>query len=181
MKGKETMTGYKEDIALAVKGDCDAFARLYAAVYKELYAFALYSLHSEADAQDAVSDAVIDAFNGIKRLRDESAFKAWFFKILSAKIKRKQKEYANMPQYVKDDKAAVCTEFERIELESAMQILGDEERLVLTLSAIGGYKSKEIAKMCKMKDATVRSKISRAKHKLADILQLEERSALNEK
>lgn len=175
------MTDYKEDISLAVKGDCDAFARLYAVIYKELYAFALYSLRNESDAQDAVSDAVIDAFAGIKRLRDEQAFKAWFFKILSAKIKRKQKEYANMPQYDENNEVGDSfSGFERIELESAMQILGAEERLVLTLSAIGGYKSKEIAKMCKMKDATVRSKISRAKHKLADILQLDERSALNE-
>ncbi|MBQ7131596.1 MAG: RNA polymerase sigma factor [Oscillospiraceae bacterium] len=176
------MNSYKEDIALAVNGDCDAFARLYAVIYKELYAFALYSLRNEADAQDAVSDAVIDAFAGIKRLRDEQAFKAWFFRILSAKIKRKQKEYANMPQYVEnsDDIAAICSEFESIELQQAMKLLGEEERLVLSLSAIGGYKSKEIAKMCKMKDATVRSKISRAKQKLANILQIDERSALNE-
>lgn len=175
------MDSYKEDIALAVKGDCDAFARLYSLIYKELYAFALYSLRNEADAQDAVSDAVMDAFAQIKKLRDENAFKAWFFKILSAKIKRKQKEYANMPQVENySEIAAFCAEFENIELKQAMKLLGEEERLVLSLSAIGGYKSKEIAKMCKMKDATVRSKISRAKQKLANILQIDERSALNE-
>ncbi len=175
------MDSYKEDIASAVKGDCDAFARLYSLIYKELYAFALYSLRNEADAQDAVSDAVMDAFAQIKKLRDENAFKAWFFKILSAKIKRKQKEYANMPQVENySDIAADCAEFENIELKQAMKLLGEEERLVLSLSAIGGYKSKEIAKMCQMKDATVRSKISRAKLKLAHILQIDERSALNE-
>ncbi len=170
------MDGYKSDIALAVKGDCDAFARLYSLIYKELYAYALYSLRNEADAQDAVSDAVMDAFAGIKKLKDEQAFKAWFFKILSAKIKRKQKEYANAADNL-DDFNGTYTEsgFADVEIAAAMNLLSDDERTVLSLSAIGGYKTKEIAKICDMNHSTVRSKISRARQKLSEILQAKER------
>ncbi len=84
---------FSADVRLARKGDTAAFARLYSLVYKDMYHIALYSLRSSHDAADAVSDTVLDAFRSIGNLRDENAFRGWIMKILSAKIKQKQKEY----------------------------------------------------------------------------------------
>ena len=83
---------FTEDVKLAQKGSTEAFARLYAEVYKDMYHIARYSLRSTDDASDAVSDAVLDAFCSIKKLRDPSAFRGWIMKILSAKIKQKQRK-----------------------------------------------------------------------------------------
>ena len=44
-----------------------------------------------------MSEAVIDAYRTIGNLKSEDAFKAWFFKILSAKCKKKIKEYYDIP------------------------------------------------------------------------------------
>ena len=74
-------------------GDADAFAQLYSLVYKDLYRVALFNLNNEHDASDAVSETVLDAFSSIKNLRNEDAFKGWIMKILTAKIKNKQKDY----------------------------------------------------------------------------------------
>ena len=89
-------SGFSELVAKAKKGDSAAFAELYSAIYKELYYYALCNLNNSEDAADAVSDAVLDAFSGIKNLRNEDAFKGWMIRILTAKIKRKQAEYINL-------------------------------------------------------------------------------------
>ena len=73
-----------QQIKQAKSGDTDAFANLYRIYYTDLYRFALYTLKNPADAEDAVSETVIDAFASIRKLRLEASFKAWIFKILSA-------------------------------------------------------------------------------------------------
>ena len=75
----------------AQKGDADAFAELYSLVYKDLYRIALLNLNNEHDASDVVSDTVLEAYTSIHNLRNEKAFKAWITRILTVKIKNKQK------------------------------------------------------------------------------------------
>ena len=70
-------------VKLAKQGDVDAFGKLYEGVYKKLYRYAVYALHNEQDAQDAVSETVIDAFSSIRKLKSEEAFEGWIFKILA--------------------------------------------------------------------------------------------------
>ena len=59
----------KEEISFLVQRaknkDTDAFAKLYEIIYKDLYRMALYTLGNSHDAENAVSDAVVDAFLGI--------------------------------------------------------------------------------------------------------------------
>lgn len=161
---------FKEDIKLAVKGDSEAFSRLYALIYKDLYRAALYNLRSESDACDVVSDTILDAFSSIKKLRSEDAFKSWIFKILFTKIKRKQKEYMNadadIDEPVYENLLNTMFDFEHYELAEAMYSISDEERMILSLSVLGGYSSDEISKIMSVKSVTVRSKLSRTKEKL---------------
>lgn len=70
------MNDFSADVKLAMKGSTEAFARLYALVYKDLYHVALYSLRNSHDACDAVSDTVLDAFCSIGKLRDEKLSEA---------------------------------------------------------------------------------------------------------
>ena len=50
------MNDFSADVRLAREGNTEAFARLYATVYEDLYHIALYSLRSPDDAADTVSD-----------------------------------------------------------------------------------------------------------------------------
>lgn len=45
--------------------DAKAFTELYRSVYKELYRFALCMMKHPQDAEDAVSEAVISAYENI--------------------------------------------------------------------------------------------------------------------
>lgn len=165
---------FTDKVKAAKNGDSAAFASIYAAVYKELYHIALCNLRNEHDAADAVSDAVLDAFTSIGRLRDEEAFKAWIVRILMAKIKTRQRGYieANNARDFEAVEQELTKEmqYDGLEIVEAMGILDETERLLLSLNAVAGYTSDEIAKLCKANPSTVRSKLFRAKIKLKERL-----------
>ncbi len=71
-----------ELIKNAQKGDKNAFCELYELYKNRLYRYAYYKLSSEADAEDAVMDCILCAWQGIKQLKKAEAFPAWIFKIL---------------------------------------------------------------------------------------------------
>lgn len=158
---------FTEDVRLASKGDTAAFSRLYALIYEDLYKIALYSLRNTHDACDVVSDTVLDAFCTIGKLRDEKAFRGWIMRILSAKIKRKQREYfVDTVELTESVEPAVEFNCEMSELKHAMDNLDPQSRLCLSMSVIEGYTGDEISQICGINANTVRSLISRAKKKL---------------
>lgn len=158
------------NVKLAQQGDAAAFSELYAQVYKDLYYVALYTLKNTYDAQDVVSDTVLDAFSSIGKLKDENAFKAWIMKILSAKINRKLKEYVQSRIVFTYEFEHEELNYDGIDLKQEFNRLSDDERLVLSMSVVSGYTSDEISKITGINSNTVRSKLSRAKDKLRERL-----------
>lgn len=172
-------TDFAERVRKARSGDADAFAELYSLVYKELYHIALVNLKNQHDASDVVSDTVLEAYSSIKKLRDEKAFKAWIIKILTVKIKNKQKEYIKKRDYQTDlddlensveQKGSGEINYSGLEIMEEFRRLNEEERLILSLSVVSGYTSEEIAKATGLSANTVRSKAARAKIKLRQML-----------
>ena len=168
-------TEFAQCVNKARAGDADAFAELYSTVYKDLYRIALVNLKNQHDASDVVSDTVLEAFSSIKKLKDEKAFKAWIIKILTVKIKNKQKEYIKTRNYQEELESVEQEKTDEInygglELMEEFRRLNEEERLVLSLSVVSGYTSEEIAKVTGLSANTVRSKAARAKIKLKQML-----------
>ncbi len=165
------MKDFATDVALARKGDAAAFSRLYAEVYEDLYHIALYSLRNSHDACDAVSETVLDAFCSIGKLRDEKAFRSWIMRILSAKIKQKQREYYDAPAELEEAfNESVGFDFVSFEVREVLENLDPDSRLLLSMSVLGGYTSEEIAKICGSKANTVRSRLARIKKQLSNDL-----------
>ena len=67
-------------ISRARAGDKQAFAQLYAQYKDKLFRYAYFKLGNEQDAQDAVSDCVVEAYLGIAALKSEKAFSRITFK-----------------------------------------------------------------------------------------------------
>ena len=82
--------------------DAIAFKELYKTVYQDLYRFALCMMHHPQDAEDAVSEAVLSAYENIHKLRKEEAFRSWIFQIL-ANVCRKKLKQKNREQQVQND------------------------------------------------------------------------------
>ncbi len=168
---------------LKVKKDItkEEFCRLYGEHKDKLYRYALYRLGNPEDAEDAVSDAVLAAWQSIAKLRDENAFGSWIFSILANTCNSHIKKMIKNREKLDRAKSAEETLGDlsgtayvpgslSTELSEAMSILSDEERSIVLLSVIGGLSSKEIAKTTDLTAGAVRSKLSRSLAKMREFL-----------
>ena len=142
------------------------FAALYKEVYQDMYKFALYTLGHRQDAEDVVSDAVMDGYRGFSGLRQKESFRPWIFKILSVKCKRKLKEYVHKTAELPQDLFTESTMEQDFQVRQAFLRLSEEERLIISMHIFGGYSSRETGRLLKLNDNTVRSKESRALEKM---------------
>lgn len=170
IKRSAVMEKYLQLVSLAKQGDTEAFARLYEEIYENMYRFALYTLRNTADAEDVVSETVVDAFASIQKLRSEKAFRSWIFQILSNKCKDKLREYAKRTsEYTEamQELSGSAGVEEGVIVRKIFFELSDEERLIIGMHLFCGYKSREIAELLHMNENTVRSKESRGLKKMA--------------
>ena len=155
----------------AQKGDAHAFSRLYETIFQDLYRFAVYTLRHPQDAEDAVSETVADAFAQIASLREAAAFRSWIFRILSAKCRRRMRQYANSPSELDEEMPAEGADWnEALDVRRAFSRLPDEDRLILSMNLFAGYTSQEIGSLLGMNANTVRSRQSRALKKMQEQL-----------
>lgn len=162
----------QELVRKAKSGDVQAFSKLYEDIYRDLYRFALYTLKNTHDAEDVVSDTVADAWQGIRNLRKAESFKAWIFRILTNKCRRKLRQYVDKALELPEDLTAEPRDIGRdIDVRRAFAALSDEERMILAMNIFGGYNSREIGRALHMSDNTVRSKQSRALKKMEACLE----------
>jgi len=151
-------------------------------IYK-LYANAMYNValrivNDDAEAEDVLQEAFLDAFNRIKDFRQETTFGLWLKQIVinrSINYLRKRKaefvsieevDVADTPNY---DESETHLKVEAI--KAAMAELPDGYRVVLTLYLFEGYDHEEIAHILKITENTSRTQYMRAKRKLNSLLE----------
>lgn len=159
-----------------MKRDSERFAVMYEAIYRDLYRFAFCMMRNSHDAEDAVSEAVMNAYEHMEALREEEAFKSWMFTILANvcrkkwKKDKKEKEKEVLSFFVREEDLNQDIE-QAVDIRNAFDALSEEEKMIVGFSVFGGYQSGEIGKALSRKPATVRSIRSRALEKMGRILQ----------
>ena len=156
---------------------CDAktFAQMYETVYVDLYRFSLCMMQNQQEAEDAVSEAVVAAYENIGKLKKPDAFRSWIFTIVSNICKKRLKKEAARRDYFGEE-TYVQAAYEdpdvglAVDVRKAFFLLEEEEQTIVGLSVFGGYNSKEIGDALKMNPNTVRSKRSRALQKMECVL-----------
>lgn len=160
-------------IKKARAGDKQAFAQLYLQHKDSLFRYAYFKLGNAQDAQDAVADCIAEAYAGIARLKSEKAFVSWLFQILYRKccaiLTRNSARKDELS--LDDSEIPVADSHLAPELEEALAILSAEEKDIVLLAVVSGYKTREIADLLKLNHATVRSKLSRALAKMKSFLE----------
>ena len=165
----------------AIAGSKEAFCSLYGEYKDGLYRYALYRLGDPAEAEDAVSDCVLAAWQSIGSLRSSRAFGSWIYRILSnccaTRIKQMISSRDNLERVYNEgpgssggrssaeDPASLSAE-----LSEALAILKDDEREVVLLSVIGGLTSTEVSDQTGLTPGAVRSKLSRSLAKMREFL-----------
>lgn len=160
----------------AKDGDVHAFAGLYAQIYKDLYRFAVCTLQNLHDAEDAVSETVLDAFSQIGSLRKPESFKSWVFAILSVKCRKKIQDYGKAGMELTEDLMRTEADLsEQLDVQEAFQRLSKEERMMLALKLFAGYSSNEIGALLQLPPGTIRSRQHRALKKMKAVLEDEKK------
>lgn len=177
----------QEIIARAVEGETQAFNLLVVKYQTMAYSVAYRMLHDEDAAADVVQDSFIKAFRALGNFQGGS-FRSWLMRIVANTcydVLRSQQrratdslddllvEHDHLPGLV--DRAESPESYaERMELnnflETAIQALPPQQRLVLVLCDIHGYAYEEIAEIADLPMGTVKSRISRARLRLRDYL-----------
>ena len=167
-------------IRQAQQGDRRAFSTLYGLYKERFYRYARYRLGHDSDAEDAVSECILEIWKRLPTLREPAAFPAFAFRILSAccarqvrwQIDRRTKSDLDAQAAI-NDAALIHTDNTdtRLILEEALATISEQEREIVLLSAVSGLTSNEIALITGKPPGTVRSILARSLKKLRRHLQ----------
>ena len=127
-------------------------------------------LHNNTDAEDAVSEAILKSYTKLHTLRDMQSFKPWIMKILVNESyticnRRKKILYLNEIEIAEE---STC--YEDKEIWNIVEGMGEEFRIVTILFYHEDLSMKEICKILDLPLGTVKSRLSRARNKLKEML-----------
>jgi RNA polymerase sigma-70 factor (ECF subfamily) len=180
---------HRELVTRAQTGDHEAFSVLAGESIARLLSTARLILRDEERAQDAVQEALIDAWLDIRGLRDPDRFSAWMHRLLVRGCYRAAKRYRSLrtaevsllpmdSPSTPDTQSALAA---RDELDRAFRRLETEQRAVLVLHHYLGLQDAEAAETLDIPVGTFKSRLNRAKAALRAAVEAEERHGLLER
>lgn len=125
--------------------DKDEFAARTEAVKARLYRTAYLYLGSEADALEAVDEAVYQALRALKKLRQPEAFETWLTRILINECHRELRRRKRFTPEESLPDTAVPDAYDALPLREAVRRLPEDLRLVVILRFFAGYTQAETA------------------------------------
>lgn len=168
-----------EYIAATAEGDMEAFAQLYKATSSAVYAYAFSVLKNSHDAEDVLHDSYLNLYSAADSYESSGKPMAWLMTIaknLCLRTLQQRRRSSQLPQedwepYL-ESKSELSAD-DRLTVSACMRQLQEQERKILILHAIAGFKHREIAEFLDIPLATVLSKYARASKKLKIILEKE--------
>lgn len=172
-------------IKRACKGDERAFEELMQAHEGRIYAIALRMMGNRDDALDCAQDAMVRIYRAMGAFKGQSALTTWIYRItmntcLDELRKRKTHRATSLDTLVESgwsptDNGDTPEEHGlRVEkqnaLNEAIQSLPDDMRAAIILRDVKGYSYEEIATTLDANVGTIKSRISRGREKLREIL-----------
>jgi len=172
-------------IRAVLDGDTNRFEELVRDYENIVYSLALRTLGNPQDAMDAAQEAFFRAYRALPSFRGDSKFSVWLYR-LTANVctDMLRKRGRSMETSLTDEEETVLdipdgrfcpqTELEKKQLRQSvrrgLEKLPEEFRQVLLLRELGGLRYDEIAQSTGLEPGTVKTRIFRARKKLAAIL-----------
>jgi RNA polymerase sigma-70 factor (ECF subfamily) len=161
----------------AQRGDERAFAALVEPEQHRLFTLAVRELGSEADAEDAVQDALVRTWRALPRFRGDASFSTWFYRICLNAIHDVRARRARGGGLPFDESFDPPDARDRIgeselshDLQQALRALDETYRTAVLLYDVLGRSYAEIAAVLEIPEGTVKSRIFRGRTELARLL-----------
>lgn len=167
----------EELVRLSLSGDSRAFGRLAERHARAVYAIALAHLRRRSDAEDAVQDILLAAFEQLASCRDASLFRGWLLTIARnrarrALVRRRLRDvFAGTPPEPAAPTGADAAD--RRALLGALEALPAATRELVLLHDVAGYEHAELAKALGTTEEASRQTLSRARKRLREVLEEE--------
>jgi RNA polymerase sigma-70 factor (ECF subfamily) len=165
-------------VALAQRGDMDAFAALVRRYQRPVINFCFRMVNSWEDAEDMAQETFVRVYRYLNRLEPRAAFRTVLFGMarqITLNRLRDEKRRGAKAQVALDgvpEKAATavqlppdCVELASL-LEEGLSALAPLHREVLLLREKHGFEYAEIAEVLQIPVGTVRSRLARARDEL---------------
>ena len=153
---------------------------IYKLYYKAMYNTSLRIIGNRADAEDIMQESFLDAFKKIDQYTGTGSFGGWLKRIVvnnSLDALKRAKENSYLEEFeidVAENEEDLVYEQDIInsteKIKSAVKTLPDEYRIVLSLFLFEGYDHEEISTILNISNSSSRTRYSRAKSKLVQIL-----------
>lgn len=177
----------KNILIRARRGDLPAFEELVRRYERRVYAIALRSSGSPEDAADIVQEVFLRAWRSIESFRGDSGFSTWLFRITVNQCidhaRRQRSQPVTQPLTIGEDEDErplpdpAPTPEERLDtrelgraLADALAQISEEHRRIVLLRDVSGLSYTEIAEALEISEGTVKSRLSRARLALREIL-----------
>jgi RNA polymerase sigma-70 factor (ECF subfamily) len=166
-------------MATAVTGD-DNLAAILTEQIPYLRRYARGLTHNVADADDLVQSCLLRALTNMHRFEKNTNLRAWLLTILhnifidTVRKRRRARETFEAAGIASDGLSQAANQFHRVqvsELERAVAQLPPEQRSTLLLVALEDLTYEEAARVTGVPVGTVRSRLSRARQMLLNVVE----------
>ena len=160
-------------------GNQTSFVELMARHEDRIFALAFRMTGDRADALDATQDAFLSAFRQVHRFRFDSAFGTWLYRIATNAcydLLRKRNRWPGDQGEAPEQSDHRASHFDdavalRLDVSQALAALPEEYRVAVVMHDIGGIPYEDIARTTDTQIGTVKSRISRGRRRLAELLE----------
>ena len=171
---------HQELIDLCRKRDQKAQFKLYKLYFRNMYNTSYRILANPLEAEDAMQEAFLSAFEKIDSYSGKVSFGSWLKRIVvNESLDHLRKRKAQLVplteseiEFLPEDEGKDMEE-EKMKIEaiqSAIEKLPEGYRVVLSLYLLEGYDHEEIAEILTISNSTARSQYARAKRKLIEMV-----------
>ena len=140
---------------------------------RPLYRIARSYLYSDADAADAVQEALTRAWEKRNSLREPAFFRTWMTRILINTCKDMLRRAKRVQPVAEVPEMPVAEASRDQEIRDALGALDPKLRVILTLFYLDGYSLQEIGQMLHLPQGTVKNRLFRGRKKLKELLKEE--------
>jgi len=173
----------RELVIRAQEGDHDAFTRLATGSVGRLNAVARLILHDTALVEDAVQDALVEAWRDLRSVRDPDRFDAWLNRLLvracqDAWRRRSRRALVEMPLQPIDDAPIADAQgaiADADELERGLRRLTLDQRAAVVMTYFLDLPLADVAAATGVPIGTVKSRLNRSMQALRASIEADSR------
>lgn len=163
-------------LARARRGDLPACERIFRAFQQPAFSVAFRICQCRETAQEVTQEAFLTVFRKLRQYRGDAPFWGWLRRVVANQaISTLRRSRESDDLQLREHHAATEGDQDRVglamDLEAALASLGGEDRAVVWLHDVEGYGHKEIAELFGKTESFSKTRLSRARSRLRDLLE----------